>query len=44
MGGGQGFIEEEVREGVFDEGDEVLLENKYKIYIKYDYSGQYPVG
>ena len=30
------MIREEVREGNGDEGDEVVLDNKYKIYIKYE--------
>ena len=36
----QEFNEEEVREGNVDEGDEVVLENKYKGKVRYEDSGQ----
>ena len=34
----------EVREGNGDEGDEVVVENKYKGNIKYEYLEKSPVG
>ena len=33
-----------MREGNVDEGDEVVLDNKYKVVIRYEYYGQYPGG
>ena len=33
-----------MREGNIDEGGEVVLENNYKVDIKYEYLVQYPGG
>ena len=38
------LTEEELMEGNVDEGDEVVLENKFKGDIKYEDSGQSPEG